>query len=744
MIVPMTFLYPLLLGGLVLVGIPVLLHLIMQQKPKHLLFPAFRFLLQRYRTNQRRLRLRHWLLLALRLLLIIGICLALARPKFFSERIHLGDRPIAAVLVFDTSPSMDYVSGGQSRLEAAKQRAQELFDLLPEGSRVAILDTAEPGGQWYPTLSLARDRVSELRPRPANGPVTTRLSEAYRLFVELDQETEGTDDLLPKFLYIFSDRAQNSWDQSRVKDLQQIRDRVVGGVNAVLVDVGVENPVDVALTAVELERQIVLIDDRALLKITVQATGADCDTQLLCRFDGEQTVERKQVKLAAGETQVITFERRGLAVGAHQVEAALETADSLMFNNTLFTTFEIRGGRRVLLLVDEPSDALFLSLALETTKEFRCDVCKLADFGRKFTPPDLNQYQAICMLNVRNPDHDTWDKLASFVKQGGGLAVIPGGEELNRAAYNDEAAAQRLLPGRLMQVVKAKTDAGVVWKEGGFTHPIMAAVREWSMQNVDFQQLHPAATRYWEVERHPGTDVYAVALYDDAKSRPALLERSFGGTSKTRGRVLLLTTPMDRSHLSGPQPWNEYLKTWFYQALAKKTIGYLAGDAEEANFNYLSGQTVTIALRPGDRSARYTLQGPGLSAAESVVSRVDNARELALTQAVTPGNYNLRDDTGKPMAHFSVNPPPDESQLAQVPAEQIEALLGAGSVLPLGHGVNLHDAMQGHWKQPVELFPWLMLLVLLLLVVENLLANKFYRREAGQEETEKMAQGDSV
>ena len=40
----MSFVHPLLLGGLMLVSIPVLIHLIMQQKPKQVLFPAFRFL----------------------------------------------------------------------------------------------------------------------------------------------------------------------------------------------------------------------------------------------------------------------------------------------------------------------------------------------------------------------------------------------------------------------------------------------------------------------------------------------------------------------------------------------------------------------------------------------------------------------------------------------------------------------------------------------------------------------------
>src|SRR5213080_4806675 len=105
----MTFVFPALLGGLVLAGIPVLLHLIMRQKPRHLLFPAFRFLLQRHQTNQRKLRLRHILLLSLRILLVVAICLALARPKVFNERLNLGaDQPVAAVLLFDTSASMQY------------------------------------------------------------------------------------------------------------------------------------------------------------------------------------------------------------------------------------------------------------------------------------------------------------------------------------------------------------------------------------------------------------------------------------------------------------------------------------------------------------------------------------------------------------------------------------------------------------------------------------------------------------
>src|SRR5438876_243764 len=77
----MTFVFPILLGGLVLAGIPILLHLILRQKPKTLPFPAFRFLVQKHRSNLRKLQLRHLLLLILRITLIAALCLALAAPR---------------------------------------------------------------------------------------------------------------------------------------------------------------------------------------------------------------------------------------------------------------------------------------------------------------------------------------------------------------------------------------------------------------------------------------------------------------------------------------------------------------------------------------------------------------------------------------------------------------------------------------------------------------------------------------
>jgi len=77
----MSWLHPALLLGLVLTIVPIVLHLLLRARPKRLIFPALRLLQLRNRQNTRRLRLQHLWLLLLRMLVIGGLVLALARPS---------------------------------------------------------------------------------------------------------------------------------------------------------------------------------------------------------------------------------------------------------------------------------------------------------------------------------------------------------------------------------------------------------------------------------------------------------------------------------------------------------------------------------------------------------------------------------------------------------------------------------------------------------------------------------------
>lgn len=101
----MSFLNSMLLFGAGLAALPVILHLLMRNKPKKLRFPALRLLQIRKRTNTRRMRLRHLWLLLLRVLVILLIVFALARPTLPAADYSLSTREkwtLAAILVAAT------------------------------------------------------------------------------------------------------------------------------------------------------------------------------------------------------------------------------------------------------------------------------------------------------------------------------------------------------------------------------------------------------------------------------------------------------------------------------------------------------------------------------------------------------------------------------------------------------------------------------------------------------------------
>src|SRR5439155_4616109 len=95
-----------LAAGAALAALPVILHLFMRQKPKHVIFPALRLIRERQKRSRKKLRVKNWLLLLARMALLALMALALARPRIVTEA-SIGDQevPTAIGLVFDTSLS---------------------------------------------------------------------------------------------------------------------------------------------------------------------------------------------------------------------------------------------------------------------------------------------------------------------------------------------------------------------------------------------------------------------------------------------------------------------------------------------------------------------------------------------------------------------------------------------------------------------------------------------------------------
>ena len=76
----MNFLNPLFLLGLLAVAVPVIIHLINLQRPQKVAFSTLSFFNELRKSTIRRIRIKQYLLLALRTLAIFFLALALARP----------------------------------------------------------------------------------------------------------------------------------------------------------------------------------------------------------------------------------------------------------------------------------------------------------------------------------------------------------------------------------------------------------------------------------------------------------------------------------------------------------------------------------------------------------------------------------------------------------------------------------------------------------------------------------------
>ena len=739
--------HPILIAGAALVGLPVVLHLLLKQEPKRLVFPALRFLKLKQKTSERKLKLRHLLLLLLRCLLIALFALALFQPTVLSTGVLdlAGEQPVAAVLIIDTSPSMGYKAGPATRLDDARRRALDFLDELPKDSRVAVLDPNDPAGGWEASVLDARRRIESLKePAGFTPPLTTTLASAYQLLRTVDQEAGEQADPVPRLIAVFSDRTANCWDASRADELKKLRDAVPKPVPVhVFFDLGADKPTNVTILAADMRPQRLSGSADAAVSVVLRADGAEVPSaEVAAQLDAGERVT-KDVRLPAGTPVTVPFKFDKLTPGFHTVTVSIRE-DNLAFDNTRTLTFEVAPRRRILTISDDPDTAFAWQLSHnEGKQEFTCEVVT-----PDRVPPDFDGYEAVTLLGVKAPSAELAKRLLDYVEAGGKVMLIPdgpGSDDARGKAWNDALGA--ILPASLGEIrtwelnKDLKRPRGVPWKlddDRDLAHPLLAPLREFKRAgNVDI--FDPArrrtAVKYRKVTPAPA-NAAVVAYFDDtdtaADRSPALVERTFG-----KGQVLLLATRFDfDASLDGPGFWNDYTKTDGHSwpiVLPWLLLRHLCGSPDDAAYNFPTGTDVPVPLprfQPG-QPRKVVVEGPGVLPRDATIEVGERQAELRITppKTLSAGAFRVRaaDEKNPWQYRFSLNTPAEESSLDKVPEEAIAEVFGPNAVAHVDREVKFRDLLETKFDRPVELFPMLMLLVLLFFALEGLVANRFYK-----------------
>jgi hypothetical protein len=700
----------------------------MRQTPKHVIFPALRLVRERQKRSRKKLRVKNWLLLLARMAVLALMALALARPRLYSQ-MPLGDQsvPTALGLVFDTSLSMSYKENDKTRLDEAKERALAILGQIPDSSLVFPVNSADPVTNNGLTPAAARKWIENLTIRPVNRPLNAAMGQVYAKILECDRPRHE--------VYVLTDLAESSWNPEQPAEgldgVAKAKGTPGGKIATFIVRLGSPEVNDVAIDAAAPAKNFITQGESVEIKGQVRAQGSKPTSRVVEFYlDGVKKGE-KPVEIRPGvPTEVNFMTPPRLPDGElHRGELRLGgTPDPLEFNDKRYFTFKVRPAYKVLLISDLAVDADFVALALDPEPSssapsgFQIDRVRPKNLITQYRDT-LKDYSAVFVLNVEAfADEDSWGLLNGFVHEGGGL-VIALGDRCDPNNYNGPTASQ-ILPVQLEpnRAPKSETTFG---KIADATHPLFQRYAK----EIEPQLALVPVYRYWPVKLPDG--LVSRVLLSFADNAPALLERSFKG-SKT-GRVLLWATPLSRRGLRSDRgAWNEFPLPiyWAFLALMNETVPYLAGTSNEP-LDFEAGSNVQLFLGAGARYQSCLLMGPETKTPESLTPPATSEYlEILTPQMLGQWTVIAKDaENRQTQLGFSMNPPRTESIFEPLKSEQLDAIFGKDGYALAEDAASLKK-YQDTVRVGNELFPWLMMLILIIVTLENLLANTFYKESS--------------
>jgi hypothetical protein len=616
----MGFFAPAFLFGALAVGVPLYLHLLRRNTSIPLPFSSLMFFEKQAPNAVRRRRLRHWLLLALRLAVLVFLALAFAEP--YLTRPLPGVAPEKLLLVaVDDSFSMR----AGTRLDDAKRQALELLAAKRAGDRAQVLSLEARVHlltQTTQDMRALRDAVNGIQPGDSRANYGTLAS-----VVKSISENEH----VPVEVHVFSDLQKTAMPPS-FSELAS-----PPGASLVLHSVAAAAP-NWTVESVAAPRQV--WDPRtAHIEAVIAGYGTPAATRTVSFTVNGKIVATRQVAVPASGRAIAQIDSLDLPFGFSRGGVTIDSADALAADDQFLFAIE-RTERKRGLFVYQSADTrspLYFGTAVNSAAQTAVLLDKVS--VDKLGDTDPAQYSFVVLSDLESLPDAFNDRLMQYVRRGGSVLVSLG-----------TAAAQRaqvpVFGGKILEMHHYSRDAGrfAAVGEANAALPTAGSQEEW--EGVKFYYAASVDERGARV---------AVRLQDHT---PLVLEKAIG-----EGRVVVFTSGFD--NLTNDLPLHP-----MFVAFAGRAVRYLSGGEAGSSSRVVddlmplrtereSGVKV-VALDPSGQ--------PALSLDEA-----STAQTIALSRA---GFYTLRLATGR-QDLVAVNPDRRESDLTPV-APDVLALWQGG------------------------------------------------------------------
>ncbi|HEX6889560.1 MAG TPA: VWA domain-containing protein, partial [Chryseolinea sp.] len=301
----MTFLYPTFLWALTALSIPVIIHLFNFRKTTRIYFSNTRFLKQIKEATTAKRRLKHYLILASRLLFLFFLIITFCQPVIPAEEQLSGNPDV--VLYLDNSQSMSAQMDDKTRgLDAAIGFAQSIADVFPPETRYKLItNDFSPFSNTFKTKPEVLDLLTQIRLSPVSRTL---------------------DEVLDK---IQQDKGLKQQEIFWISDLQK---STLGNISST-----VDSSAKLHLVPIQYGQQSNVFVDSAYLENPFSTGGGKNVLHVKIRNDGKREVTQLNLKLSLNDIQAGTS-----AIDIPQggvTEAEFDLASSLSGLNTAKISF---------------------------------------------------------------------------------------------------------------------------------------------------------------------------------------------------------------------------------------------------------------------------------------------------------------------------------------------------------------------------------------------------------------------
>jgi len=641
---------------------------------------------------------------------IAGASLSLSPESLVDAEV---DRDIA--LVIDSSLTMTFGDDETSHFEKAIAEARSLVGTLAGNSTVSIVlagpiaETVD--GSPFRNLRKVEQVLDTLSPVAGGSDLTSAIQQATSLLKRAPNARKQvlllTDDQLCTWESIEESRlTKQSLDTGAVTSQSQPESDAIGDPEfdetvhsgkapdteiacAAIVATMPRKTTNISVDRLQIKSSLVTANRPVPIEVEIRNGGSTTirDVAVKLLVDGREAASESLIQIEPGVNSTVRFLHAFAKSGQHVVSGSVEIADQLPADNRIDSIVDVIPLLSILVVSGstdaDPAQqsATFAQLALDPTSlrqsqlggdadevdDNRAIIATAISAARLDEIESLANFQLVMLCDVPRLPVDVAERLASFVKDGGGLWVIPG-EQAETSFYNNWR-----VPQTDETIMPAQLGERNAWL--GNAAPDGRVPRLGVALDVAGR---PFISDLFERGDHDLADVSLFQFWSTTPSEQALVGMRltngavlFAEQAVGRGRVLMQSVSLARRDSTFPATvgFPVLMHLWTHHLAAAQAV--------TSNVESSSDLVTDLAVRmdPSAKIGTLQLREPRGTKREIPVSWEQESPIARIGRAVVPGVYQLSNrSTGATVASFAVQRDPEESDLSAVSEDRLSEI----------------------------------------------------------------------